>query len=172
MGDGTIAFCVWGAVGFAFATRFANAWARDGDVFIVQGESLGMSYLYHRWRPFIFVVGTEDLVTLLNVHASLGSFGNMLPHLCVYTRLVLGMFRLAWRLLRVWLLNYAWPICLGIIRAWAAVAFAICDMASAIPFHELGGTRRYFLFCVAAVFILDLFPYSLAALVSGVTRCL
>ena len=48
-----------------------------------------------------------------------------------------GMFRLAWRLIRVWLhLASAWPIRLGIIWARAVVAFAICG-----AFHELGVTR-------------------------------
>ena len=56
---------------------------------------------YRHWRPFTFVFGTEGLVTLLNVHASPRSLRNMLARLLVFARLVPGMFRLAWRLIRV-----------------------------------------------------------------------
>ena len=106
---GTITVCIWGAVAIVFATHFANVLARNGNVFIVRGESLGVSCLafyidvvvYRHWRPFTFVIGTEGLVTLVNVHASLRSFENMLACLFVFTRLVPGMSNLAWRLIRV-----------------------------------------------------------------------
>ena len=152
---------------FPFAARFANVWARTGDVFIVRGESLGISYLasyidvleYRHWRPSSFGFGTEGVVALLNIHASLRSLGNMLSRLLVSTRLVPGMFRLAWRLIRVrFCLASAWPIRLGIIQARVAVAFAV------------DGTHRNFpgqcscCSCVEAVVILDLFAVILDSL--------
>ena len=55
-------------------------------------------------------------------------------------RLVPGMFRLASRLMRVWLrLASAWSIRLGIVWARAVVAVAVHG-----AFHELGGTRLNF----------------------------
>ena len=49
----------------------------------------------------LLLVSTEGLVTLVNVHASLRSFENMLACLFVFTRLAPGIFNLAWRLIRV-----------------------------------------------------------------------
>ena len=166
MGHCTFVVNVWGAAASVFAARSANVWARAGDVFVARGGSLGTSYLAsyidvvdcRHGRPFTFVFGTEGLVALFNVLASLRIFENMFAHFVLFAGLVPGMFRLAWRLIRVRLcLASAWPIRLGIVRARAVVAFAVRGAASAMPFHELGGTRRYFPFCVAAVFILDPF---------------
>ena len=167
MGYGTIAVCILGAVAFAFATRFANVWARTGDVVIVRDESLGISYfascidtvVYHHLRPFTFVFGTEGLVTFLNVHASPRSFGNMLARLLVFIRLVPDMFRLDWRLIRVWLrLASAWPIRLRIVRTRAVVVFAVDG--TCLNFPEQCSRRSG----VEAFVILDLFAVLLGSL--------
>ena len=94
---------------------------------------------------FLFLVSTEGLIILLNVLASPRSFGNILARLLVFDRLVSGMFSLAWRLIHVqFCLAFAWPICLGIVRARAFVAFAVRG-----AFHEIGGTHLNFVRGVA-----------------------
>ena len=58
---------------------------------------------------------------------------------CLFDRLVPEIFRLVWRLIRIWLcLASAWSICLKIVWARAVVAFPFLGTARAVLFLKLG----------------------------------